>query len=131
MSQGDGFAKCTEREVFIIHALKVGREFGGVGLERGDDVFIGRRDQSLTERTFALLDDRRRSPGAFCEALQSTERGGQHLLATTRHLGGGARGLRVQRHQFKSKFALVRRRAHQLVRQGGAPTLVAVQTRRK
>ena len=106
------FLKCVtlsaQLGLFDVQRRQLRLEFGAVGFQGGDHVFVGRGNEGHAQRTFALLNDRRRAPRPLRKSLQRAERRGEHLFAATGDFGGGGRSLRVEGHQLVTQFALAR-----------------------
>jgi hypothetical protein len=106
---GDLLAQCHEGQVLFVDAREIGREFGGVGFEGGDDVLVSRRDRALgATSAFALLDDRRRAPRPFGQSLQRAERRGEQL--SSRRLAISAAAVAPARRASRVRDAISRSR---------------------
>ena len=86
---------------------QLARQAGALGLERGDDVDVGRRIERGHDGPAPLAQEGRGAPGTLDEALHPAEGVGQVLLAARRQLGGGGGGLGVEALQGVVELALL------------------------
>ncbi len=74
----------------------LGRQAGGLGFQGRDDVDVGVGIEGGHDGPAALAQDSRRAAGPLNQALDSTQRAGQVLLAPGGQLGRSGRGLGVE-----------------------------------
>ena len=94
---------------------------GGIGLEGGDHIDVGRRIEGGDHGPGPLADDARGAAGALDQPLHAAQGAGQVLLAARGQLGGGGGGLGVESLERLVQLAFLFLAHGQVLGRGAAP----------